>query len=347
MKLSICIPAYGRQAQINELLDSIAYAAKRSVALWQEVEVVVSDNASSPPLVLSSFESVSGARLKLIRQSCNIGAAKNFIAVAMAATGDYCWWMGSDDVVIEDALVNIYRLVVTNKKSKLWVFDRYDWQPKTSVFYRRSWYKDLKYASSFDLNKDTDMVALASASVGCGGIFSYLGSLVFDKSFFSLAGIPDSVYNTAYPHAFVLLRARPPLVCNLEPLVKCRLGDDSFSSKSALSRLLIDIDGYAVVLDNLNLSLNVRFQFDQVVVRELVYNYLKSTTNTFGLFMRSSPFDIARMRKWVHLQLNLPLRLKFIAFTPVIVLKIASGVRLFAKNFLQRSKLIRFSNLNT
>jgi len=323
MNISICIPAYGRQAQINELISSIASAARHSVGIWRKIEVIVSDNASSPSIFLPSIDDLAGFETRLIRQNTNIGAAKNFIAVALAATGDYCWWMGSDDTIQQDAFTQIHRQITEFENAQLWVFDRLDWHPIANKLSRRSWYRNIPPRSIFDLSRDEEILKFANASLGIGGLFSFLGSLVFKRNFFCLSNIPDRIYGTAYPHVYILLRKRPRLVCNLAPLVKCRLGDDSFSGKSALSRLLLDIDGYSTLLDSLAWTELLKASFAGAVGRELVDNYLKTAANTFNLFIRSSSEDVVKMRKWFASQQHLPVAIRFIGYLPNCMFTIA------------------------
>ncbi len=224
--------------------------------------MVVSDNASTPPLSLPSFDGVGGLSVRLIRQSSNIGASRNFIAAALAATGDYCWWMGSDDAIDQDALLQIHQQVKRAGDGQLWVFDRFDWHSATGRVSTRAWYRGLAPEATFDLTQDGDIVKLADASMGVGGLFSFLGSLIFRRDCFSFAGVPDSIFKTAYPHVYILLRARPRVVCNIPPVVKCRIGDDSFADHSALRRLLVDIDGYTTVLSELKWPEAVRASID-------------------------------------------------------------------------------------
>lgn len=328
MKLSICIPAYGRQAQINELLASIASAVRHSTGSWREVEVIVSDNASSPPLALPSFEHVGGLVIRLVCQPTSISAARNFVAAALAGTGDYCWWMGSDDTVRQDALLQIHQQVSRAAgTAQLWVFDRLDWHPATGQSARRFWYKDLPPAATFDLSRDEEIVKLADKSLGVGGLFSFLGSLVFKRDYFPLLDIPDLIFNTAYPHVYILMRARPCLVCNIPPIVNCRIGDDSFADRSALRRLLVDVDGYAAVFGTLAWPVNVRAHVDKAVCRELVGNYFKTATNALNLFIRSHSTDKARMRQWFALQGDLPASIRWVGWLPDWMLALAGMLR--------------------
>lgn len=92
--LSICIPTYNRAGFLRECLSSI-----NPDELDGRVEIVVSDNASTDDTleVLQSLQSTYP--LRYIVQSENLGADRNFDAVVAEAWGEYCWLLGSDDVV--------------------------------------------------------------------------------------------------------------------------------------------------------------------------------------------------------------------------------------------------------
>ncbi len=92
--LSICIPTYNRAGFLRECLSSI-----NPEELDGKIEVVVSDNASTDDtlLVLKTFQATHP--LRYIVQSENLGPDRNFDAVVAEARGEYCWLLGSDDVV--------------------------------------------------------------------------------------------------------------------------------------------------------------------------------------------------------------------------------------------------------
>lgn len=96
--LSICIPTYNREGFLRECLQSLLLDGVRD-----DVEVLVSDNASTDQTlrVLEEFRDV--LPLRWIVQASNIGADRNFDAVVAEARGEYCWLLGSDDVVVPDA----------------------------------------------------------------------------------------------------------------------------------------------------------------------------------------------------------------------------------------------------
>ncbi len=97
--LSICIPTYQREGFLRECLASIDAEGVLDV-----VEVVVSDNASTDRTVDVLAEYANRLPLRWITQETNIGADRNFDAVVAMAEGEYCWLLGSDDVLEPDSV---------------------------------------------------------------------------------------------------------------------------------------------------------------------------------------------------------------------------------------------------
>ena len=111
MRLSICIPTYNRHDELLRLINSVEIAVK-SLPSTADVEVVVSDNASTDGTEAAMREAQS--RLIYIsysRNEKNQGFAANLNKVIEISSGDYCWLMGSDDVILPDALMRVWQHV--------------------------------------------------------------------------------------------------------------------------------------------------------------------------------------------------------------------------------------------
>lgn len=112
--LSICIPVYNR---INIFINSLTAAAMAVSDNIDDVEIVVSDNASEDDIA-DVVEKVRGAfpnvRIKYFRNEVNLGLAGNFLKVVDKAEGEYCWIVGSDDFVLKKGVQSILRIVSEN-----------------------------------------------------------------------------------------------------------------------------------------------------------------------------------------------------------------------------------------
>lgn len=163
--LSICIPTYNRAHYLKECLDSIV-AQFGDKEVRDSVEVVVSDNASpdnTRGLVEKYLEKFDNIRY--FRNNENIGVDRNVLNVVERASGEYCWYMGDDDVVGSESL--------------MFVID-YLKKHEVAVFTFRS--APLKEINNFAGTKIPDDVAIFLNSPDefflkdyCLGIFSVLG----------------------------------------------------------------------------------------------------------------------------------------------------------------------------
>jgi glycosyltransferase involved in cell wall biosynthesis len=126
VRLSICIATLNRGAFIGETLKSIG------AQMRDDVEIVVLDGASK-----DDTEQVVRAlqheipRLRYIKQNANHGVDRDFNTVVEHATGDYCWLMSDDDLVMPGAVEVVletietsYSLVILNSEIKTLDFSR-------------------------------------------------------------------------------------------------------------------------------------------------------------------------------------------------------------------------------
>ena len=106
MLLTIAIPTYNRLPQVS------ARVAELLPQLSPEVELLVVDNASEPPVPLTEFAaSLADSRFRIVRNSANIGLAANICRCIEQARGEWVWVLGDDDAVnpcaIRDILLEI------------------------------------------------------------------------------------------------------------------------------------------------------------------------------------------------------------------------------------------------
>ena len=102
-KLTIAIPTYNRAAKLDKQL---AWAVNAIDGRWDEVELIVSDNASpdETPAVCEKWKARSHGNLRVQRQQSNVGLVRNVLACINAARGDFVWVVGDDDTIYDNAL---------------------------------------------------------------------------------------------------------------------------------------------------------------------------------------------------------------------------------------------------
>ena len=96
-KVSIGMPVYNGEKYILKALDSLLGQT------FTDFELIISDNASTDNTYLICQEyTKNDSRVKLIRQTKNMGAIWNFEFVFKEATGVYFMWAAADDMWAED-----------------------------------------------------------------------------------------------------------------------------------------------------------------------------------------------------------------------------------------------------
>lgn len=111
--LSICMPTYNRAEKLRFSLLAIL----KQVINYQDcVEVIVSNNASTDSTLEILLElKIDFPFLKIFSNPSNLGPNLNFFKLSDAyASGKYFWLIGDDDVIDQNALGSIIRILNQN-----------------------------------------------------------------------------------------------------------------------------------------------------------------------------------------------------------------------------------------
>jgi abequosyltransferase len=246
-RLSICIPTYNRGEYIGDTLESIA------AQVTPDVEVVVSDNASSDD-TRAAVEAFRARLPRLVywRNDENEGFSRNFMRAVDLASGDYCWLLGSDDVVCDGMLERV--LAELGSAHAAYVFDRLEWDAKAN----RRWLDavlDPRYGrDTFRLGNREVLLDYLHSSRSITAMFSFISSTVFLREAWLAVPMRTSWYDCAFPHAmriFGMFYGDRTLRYVREPLVLNRLGNDTFNPGGiqTIRRLLMDYDGYRRIIE--------------------------------------------------------------------------------------------------
>lgn len=110
--LSVCIPAYNRWQFMEPLLNSILAQD------FEGLEIIICEDFSPErekiKQVVENFISdnyLSEAKIKFFENEVNLGYDKNFRNLLEKATGDYCLFMGNDDLLACGAIERILNVV--------------------------------------------------------------------------------------------------------------------------------------------------------------------------------------------------------------------------------------------
>ncbi len=211
-KLSICIATYKRGAYIAQTLDSIISQ------IQPNVEIVVVDGASpdNTSEVVGQY-ATQYPYISYYREVENSGVDRDYDKAIQYASGEYCWLMTDDDLMLDNAIDcvlakcdSINDLVVVNALVK---------DNNLSTTYNESLLK---------INSDS---VYSSKSINqfyrdCTRYLSFIGGVVTKRSFW-LERDRATYYGTAFIHIGVLLQQPPPRQISVisKPLIGIRYGN--------------------------------------------------------------------------------------------------------------------------
>lgn len=98
LKISVMIPVYNMDKTIRETIESVLNQS------YKNFEIIVQDNDSHDDTsrIVKSF---SDSRIKYFKNNANIGYANNLIAGKKNCQGDILYFLGADDVLCKNALM--------------------------------------------------------------------------------------------------------------------------------------------------------------------------------------------------------------------------------------------------
>ncbi|OYW05640.1 MAG: hypothetical protein B7X11_01765 [Acidobacteria bacterium 37-65-4] len=99
--LTIAVPTYNRAKFLRRLLELLASEMK---GLENEVELLVSDNASTDETEAVCREMGGKLALQYHRQERNVGFDHNALWIVENAKGEYLWMFGDDDLLVEGSI---------------------------------------------------------------------------------------------------------------------------------------------------------------------------------------------------------------------------------------------------
>ena len=122
--LSICIPTYNREKQLAHVLDHLTWTIDANI----EVEIIVSDNVSidnTEQVALEKGEMFP--HFRYIRLTHHVDGDINAATVLRMARGKFFIWMGDDDLLIPQALLDELEylnqhdeIIVSHSTSQMW-----------------------------------------------------------------------------------------------------------------------------------------------------------------------------------------------------------------------------------
>lgn len=205
MKLSICIPTHhGRAETLRVLLQSIASQTGVDPAA---VEICISDNASDDgtEALVAGFQRTSPFPVRYHRFPTDVRGVRNFINVVNMAGGEYCWMIGSDDLVLEGALEAVLQALAAhpveaatvNKLNLDHTLQRFV-GPDASIIVPRG-PRTTRLVQGFE-----------NVAAEFGMLFTYMSTHVFRRRAWQAViaeeGLERLLWTRHFPHTFVMLQ---------------------------------------------------------------------------------------------------------------------------------------------
>lgn len=227
LKLSICIATFNRANFIGATLESVLGQ------MTQDCEIVILDggSADNTESVVHDYAKRS-ERLKYVRQETNNGVDRDYDRSVELATGEYCWLMTDDDLLMPGAIETVLRalredlsLIIVNAEMRDLNMTKVV-QPRTI------------HIDSDRVYKPSDMDALF---VDVRDVLMYIGGFVIKRSIW-LQRERERYFGSWFISTAVVFQDRLPgdAMVIAEPFISYRMGNSHTFSPTMFETLMIN-----------------------------------------------------------------------------------------------------------
>ncbi|MDR1943100.1 MAG: glycosyltransferase [Endomicrobium sp.] len=150
-----------------------------------KVEICISDNTSlyNTKELVESYKEFT-PHITYFRWDKNMGADLNYLKVVEIALGEYCWFLGSDDILEHTAIKIILKEIDKNPQINIFCinFNAYDINLQNKFIQKHSMYKhktNIIYRNAYDCVKNI------------WSMLGYLSCLVFKKTLWDKYAIEE------------------------------------------------------------------------------------------------------------------------------------------------------------
>ncbi|MCC2645839.1 MAG: glycosyl transferase family 2 [Burkholderiales bacterium] len=243
--LSICIPVYNRKSELEYLLNNIILQLDEG-ALWNNVEICISDNASNDgtDILVASYMQ----RYKNIVYTCNhenVGFDRNLLHSLDIANGKYCWLFGSDDRFEPQAIAAIVKYLQQHAETVGITVNVQNYDSNFTQKIRNT---------SFRSDKDFIVNSVADTYIKLGQSFSFISAQIIRKKIWdeTISKQDITKYYNGYIHLYILaniVKENPKWIYLSQFMVGWRSGNDSALEPGAqgyIKRLRLDYAYYDI-----------------------------------------------------------------------------------------------------
>jgi len=239
--LSICIPTYNRSEFLKDALDSILRQINENNK--DKVEICISDNASEDNTeeLVKEYQKKSPIPIIYHKNEKNMGADYNYLKVVEIANGEYCWLLGSDDIIEEGGIDTVLEEIEKNRDIVIFYTNvqKYDITLKKKI--------NDTFADKLTHLKDTTANGYLEYSKKLPPTGGYISNLIFNRDHWNSAPNKNKYIGTAYAHFYIfiyLLSKNFKIKFIPSKLVGQRLENDSFVKEvgSRYNRFVLDFN---------------------------------------------------------------------------------------------------------
>jgi len=203
--------------------------------------------------MVKSYIQSSSVKIIYYKNEVNLGADLNYLKAVEIAKSDYCWLMGSDDLIIPGSISRILNQINESGKS-VYMFNRRLCDINMKFVRDDNFYK-IDQDKNYNISYNDVLAEYFNDSISLGAVFSYLSSIVLKKVDWEKIAYDSSYTGTLYSHVFIILSflklPSSSLKVVQQPPIYCRMDNDAFLEHGALRRFLVDIDGYTKLANDL------------------------------------------------------------------------------------------------
>ena len=227
MKISICIPTYNRANNLNNCLYSI-YKNRKYL---HNVEVCILDNCSTDNTRKIVNEYKNKININYKKNIRNLGMAYNIINVTKIANGEFIWIIGDDDILMDDSISRLKRMIKKNKNIDFFYVNAYS-ITSDDLKKKKIKKKTLKKFGNVKKNQVVNFLDLINPNLSfdfLGGIFTsvFKRSLWIDNidkiSKKQLVRQKFSTLETTFPHVIIFSYSfiNSKAFINSNPIIYC------------------------------------------------------------------------------------------------------------------------------
>lgn len=316
--LSICIPTYNREKYLKVAIDSILSQINNENI--NSIEICISDNASED----NTKELAEGyiktfPHITYFRWDKNMGPDKNFMKSVEIASGKYCWLLGSDDILEQNALKTMLEEIKNTADIDIFCVNNliYDINLENPSIAKHNMWNE---------KKDILFNNYRNCIKKMGAMFGYLSAFIFKREKWDKYAGQGKYIGSAYPHMYVLysiMKDNGILKYIARPLVGYRGENDFFMSDGIFNRALIDVTGYNnIAADVFGENSKEQKKINELVLCGHVYNRVRDAVMKGQASLKYRCAFLKLTLKYYHGYASYWIRVFPWLITPLFVIKI-------------------------